>query len=102
MSGEATFETLSYTVADNGVAIITIDVKDRSMNVLTPTLHKDMAKVANRLKTDASAIGAVLRSGKSTFMAGGDLKRIVGFFDQKRSVEDAYAQSSVFTESLRA
>jgi 3-hydroxyacyl-CoA dehydrogenase/enoyl-CoA hydratase/3-hydroxybutyryl-CoA epimerase len=102
MSDAVGFETLSYTVADNGVAIITIDVKDRSMNVLTPTLHQDMAGVAGRLKNDTSAIGAVLRSGKSTFMAGGDLKRIVGLYDQKRSVEEAYLQSSTFTESLRA
>ena len=102
MSDAVGFETLSYTVADNGVAIITIDVKDRSMNVLTPTLHKDMAGVAGRLKNDTSAIGAVLRSGKPTFMAGGDLKRIVGLYDQKRSAEEAYLQSSTFTESLRA
>jgi len=96
------FETMTYAVADNGVAIITIDVKDRSMNVLTPALHQDVAKAAERLKNDASAIGAVLRSGKPTFMAGGDLKRIVGLYDQKRSVEEAYLQSSTFTESLRA
>ena len=102
MSDVVAFETMSYTVADNGVAIITIDVKDRSMNVLTPALHQDVAKVADRLKNDVSAIGAVLRSGKPTFMAGGDLKRIVGLYDQKRSAEEAYLQSSTFTESLRA
>ena len=102
MSDMVAFETMSYTVADNGVAVITIDVKDRSMNVLTPALHHDVAKAAERLKNDASAIGAVLRSGKPSFMAGGDLKRIVGLYDQKRSVEEAYLQSSTFTESLRA
>ena len=102
MSDVVAFETMSYTVADNGVAIITIDVKDRSMNVLTPALHQDVAKVADRLKNDVSAIGAVLRSGKPSFMAGGDLKRIVGLYDQKRSAEEAYLQSSTFTESLRA
>ena len=102
MSNAVAFETMSYTVADNGVATITIDVKDRSMNVLTPALHQDVARVAGRLKNDTSAIGAVLRSGKPSFMAGGDLKRIVGFYDQKRSVEEAYLQSSTFTESLRA
>ena len=85
MSDVVAFETMSYTVADNGVAIITIDVKDRSMNVLTPALHQDVAKAAEQLKNDASAIGAVLRSGKPSFMAGGDLKRIVGLYDQNRS-----------------
>ena len=102
MSDVVAFETMSYTVADNGVAIITIDVKDRSMNVLTPALHQDVAKAAEQLKNDARAIGAVLRSGKPSFMAGGDLKRIVGLYDQNRSAEEAYLQSSTFSESLRA
>jgi hypothetical protein len=32
------FEPLSYQLADNGVAFITIDVKDRPLNVMKPQL----------------------------------------------------------------
>ena len=94
-------KNLSYQVADNGVAVITIDVKDRTMNVLTPELHQEVGMVAERLANDDSAVGAVLQSGKPTFMAGGDLKRLVGLYDLERSAEDAYRQSRTFTESLR-
>ncbi|MCH8861664.1 MAG: enoyl-CoA hydratase/isomerase family protein [Proteobacteria bacterium] len=92
---------MSYRVADNGVAFITIDVKDRSVNVLTPEMHRDVGKVAEKLARDESAKGAVIHSGKSSFMAGGDLNRIVGYYDMNRSPEEAYTQSRTYTESLR-
>lgn len=92
---------LSYQLAENGIAIITIDVKDRPMNILTPELHQDVANIAEQLRLDDKAIGAVIQSGKSTFVAGGDLKRIVGLYDLNRTAEQAYLQSRTFTEALR-
>ena len=47
------------------------------------------------------ASGAVIHSGKSSFMAGGDLNRIVRYYDMHRSAAEAYTQSRTFTESLR-
>ena len=95
------FDTMSYKVAENGVAFIAIDLKDRSVNVLTPEMHQDVGKVAEKLATDETAIGAVVHSGKSSFMAGGDLNRIVLYYDMNRSPEEAYTQSRTYTESLR-
>ena len=95
------FEPLSYQVSENGVAFITIDVKDRPVNVLTPELHQAIGTVAEHLAADGAAIGAVVHSGKSSFMAGGDLKRIVRYYDMQRSPADAYRQSRTYTESLR-
>ena len=42
MPDEIRFETLSYHVADNGVAFIAIDVRDRKLNVLTPDVHREI------------------------------------------------------------
>jgi 3-hydroxyacyl-CoA dehydrogenase/enoyl-CoA hydratase/3-hydroxybutyryl-CoA epimerase len=95
------FDTMSYRVADNGVAFITIDVKDKSVNVLTPEMHQDFGKVAEKLASDETAAGAVIHSGKSSFMAGGDLNRIVRYYDMNRTHEEAYTQSRTYTESLR-
>lgn len=95
------FEPLSYQLSDNGVAFITIDVKDRSVNVLTPELHQAIGQVAEYLSADDDAIGAVVHSGKSSFMAGGDLKRIVRYYDMRRTPAEAYEQSRTYTESLR-
>lgn len=95
------FQTLSYRRADNGVAFIAIDVKDKPVNVLTPELHREIGAAAALLVADDQAIGAVIHSGKSSFMAGGDLNRIVRYYDQQRTAEAAYRQSRTYTESLR-
>jgi 3-hydroxyacyl-CoA dehydrogenase/enoyl-CoA hydratase/3-hydroxybutyryl-CoA epimerase len=96
------FETLHYEVAANGVARITIDVQGHKHNVITPEMHVEIGAVARQLATDEQAVGAVIRSGKASFMAGGDLKRIGRYYDQNRSAQEAYKQSRAFTESLRA
>ncbi len=95
------YETLGYRLADNGVAYITLDVRGRPVNVLTPDLHREIGEVAEQLAADEKAIGAVLHSGKMSFMAGGDLNRIVRYYAMNRTAEEAYSQSRTFTESLR-
>ena len=95
------FDCLSYKRSSNGVVYISIDVKDRRVNVLTPELHKALGEAASMLAGDSHAIGAVIHSGKSSFMAGGDLKRIVRYYDMQRTAYEAYEQSRTYTESLR-
>jgi len=98
---EHSYETLGYRLADNGVAYITLDVRGRPVNVLTPELHREIGEVAEQLAGDEKAIGAVLHSGKTSFMAGGDLNRIVRYYAMNRTAEEAYSKSRTFTESLR-
>jgi 3-hydroxyacyl-CoA dehydrogenase/enoyl-CoA hydratase/3-hydroxybutyryl-CoA epimerase len=95
------FETIQYRVTDKGVAFICIDVPGLDVNVLTPELHRELGEVASQLANDETASGAVLHSGKQGFMAGGDLKRIVGYYEMGRSATDAYEQSRTFSRSLR-
>jgi 3-hydroxyacyl-CoA dehydrogenase/enoyl-CoA hydratase/3-hydroxybutyryl-CoA epimerase len=101
MSQTGHFETLSYRLADNGVAWIAVDVPGQRHNVLTPELHRELGGVARHLGSDEGARGAVIHSAKPTFMAGGDLKRIVRYYDMQRSPSEAYQQSRAYTESLR-
>ena len=96
-----TFQTLVYRRSENGVVFIAIDVKDKSVNILTPELHQELGVAARMLAADESAIGAVIHSAKPTFMAGGDLNRIVQYFDRERTAEEAYVESRPYTESLR-
>lgn len=101
MNDAPSFDCLDYRVADNGVAFVTIDVPDRPVNVLTPELHAALGNVADHLAADDNARGAVIHSGKSSFMAGGDLNRIVRYYDMNRTAAEAYRQSRPYTESLR-
>lgn len=101
MTDRIIFDTMTYHCQDNGVALISINVKDRSVNVLTPEMHHDFGRVADYLAQDDKAIGAVIHSAKSSFMAGGDLNRIVRYYDQGRTAEEAYEQSRTYSQSLR-
>lgn len=95
------FQTIRYRVTENGVAIVTIDVPGHKVNVLTPDLHREVGEVAALLAGDDTLQGAVLCSGKKGFVAGGDLRRIVSYYESRRSAADAYEQSRTFSLSLR-
>ncbi len=59
----------------DGILMLTIDVPDVSMNVITMQMHDDLAAIAERIRRDDSVKGAVFASGKpSGFVAGADLK----------------------------
>ena len=100
-TSEAKFLTMHYRVSDRGVAILTIDVPGRSVNVLTQDLHRELGEVVTLLVADEAVVGIVLRSGKKGFIAGGDLIRIVRYYEMNRSADEAYEQSRPFTRVLR-
>ena len=94
-------KTIDYKVDTDGVAIVTIDVKDKPMNVMTPDFLADIAAVADRLAGDDTAKGAVITSGKNSFMAGADLKGIVDGFDRDRDVAEVYGWCRTLQQALR-
>lgn len=69
--------TLELQIDDRGVAIITIDLPDRSVNVVSPELTDDLEAAVNQVLADESIVGAVLTSGKSSFIVGADLTELV-------------------------
>ena len=67
-------QTIRLDLRQDGVAVATIDLSDRSMNVYTPTLQEDLGKVIEQVAADPAIKGLVLTSGKrGSFIAGGDL-----------------------------
>jgi len=96
-----TMKTIDYKVDADGVAILTIDVKDKPMNVMTPEFIADIATAAGRLAEETNVKGAVVTSGKSSFMAGADLKGIVDGFDEQRDAADVYGWCRELQQALR-
>ncbi len=93
--------TIQYTVDADGIAILMLDVPDRSMNVLTPELVDDLQRCVDKLAGDAAVRGAVITSAKRAFMAGADLKDLVTAYDRGVTVEDAYRQGQVLSQVFR-
>ncbi|MBN8817928.1 MAG: enoyl-CoA hydratase/isomerase family protein [Sphingomonas sp.] len=67
--------TLSIAIDGDGIALLTIDVPNQSMNVITPEFLADLAEAIARIGSEEAIKGAVICSGKASgFMAGMDLK----------------------------
>ncbi len=94
-------ETITYSVDGEGIATLVIDVKDRPMNVLTPKFMEELEHYVGKLAEDEKVTGAVITSGKSSFIAGADLKDLVTVFESGKSAEEIYTFSRSFSELYR-
>jgi len=94
-------KTIDYKVDSDGVAIVTVDVKDKPMNVITPEFMDDVAAVADKISSDDKVKGAVVTSGKSSFMAGADLKGLVATFDQRTDAAEVYGWCRQLQQAYR-
>ncbi len=95
-------KTIDFKLDADGVAILTIDVKDKPMNVITAEFLGDLTASIERIRDDGQVKGAVITSGKDTFMAGADLKELVDTFDQRTDAALVYEFCSGYQRSLRA
>ncbi len=94
-------KTIDYRVDTDGVAVLTIDVPDKPMNVMTPNFLADLKEAVARITNDANVKGAVITSGKDAFMAGADLKDLVATFDQRIDAAEVYGWCRGLQQSLR-
>jgi len=97
----STMKTIDFQVDGDGIATITIDIKDRPMNVLTPEFMAEFKESIEKVASDDAIKGAVVTSGKDSFLAGADLKSLVNAFDSGASAEEMYANSRGLQQTLR-
>ncbi|HEY8973560.1 MAG TPA: 3-hydroxyacyl-CoA dehydrogenase NAD-binding domain-containing protein, partial [Burkholderiaceae bacterium] len=90
-------DVLDVMVGDDGIAVATMDSPGRSMNVLDDELAQPLAALVERLETDASVKGLVLRSGKKDFLAGADIDRLRAL----ASAQEAFDESMRLKKALR-
>jgi len=79
------FTNFRFETDADGIALVTWDMPDRSMNVLTPEVIAEMATIVDKISSDASIKGAVFTSGKEGFSGGADLTLL-------KSMGDEYAR----------
>ena len=94
-------KTIDYKVDGDGVAILTIDVPGKPMNVMTTDFLEDLTEAVEKITNDAKVKGAVVTSGKDSFIAGADLKGLVETFDQRTDAAEVYGWCRGLQQSLR-
>ncbi|MBV9289777.1 MAG: enoyl-CoA hydratase/isomerase family protein, partial [Hyphomicrobiales bacterium] len=73
----------------DGVALVTWDSPGRSMNVITPEVIAELARIVERIASDAAIKGAVVTSGKDGFAGGADLTMLKTAGDQFARLEQS-------------
>lgn len=95
-------KNLKLSVDSDGIALITIDMPGRSMNVLTPEFETDLAAAVDQVVQDPAIQGAILTSGKpGGFVAGADIHGMLDVFDGGITAKDATRVGDPFRAILR-
>ncbi len=90
-------ETIKFEVDSDGIALLTIDLPNQSMNVYNQALIRDTETVIDRVLGDDAIIGAVWTSGKSIgFLAGADLNMLGGDGATTDGEDPAFVMNRIF------
>src|ERR1700736_3189583 len=68
-----TYRNFKLDVDADGIATVTWDMPDRSMNVINLTVIEELSAIVEQVAGDTAIKGAVITGGKDTFCAGADL-----------------------------
>lgn len=91
---------ITTNIADR-IAVLTIDMPERSMNVLTPALAAELRTAFDAAIGDAGVDGIVLTSGKASFIAGADLAQMAGFAVPGVDAPEALARIALYGDLFR-
>jgi 3-hydroxyacyl-CoA dehydrogenase/enoyl-CoA hydratase/3-hydroxybutyryl-CoA epimerase len=68
-----TYTNFELAIDSDGIALLSWNVPDRSMNVITLQGIEELSAIVERLAADAAVKGVVITSAKDTFCAGADI-----------------------------
>ena len=95
-------DTLQLTVDADGVALISINLPGRPMNVLTPEFQADLAAAVEQVAADPGIKGAIVTSGKpGAFIAGADIKDMVQAFERGVTTKQGAELSQALSRPFR-
>jgi 3-hydroxyacyl-CoA dehydrogenase/enoyl-CoA hydratase/3-hydroxybutyryl-CoA epimerase len=98
------YENFSVETGADGIAVVTWDMPDRSMNVFTVKAMHELDAIVDAVTGDAAAKGAIIFSAKKDFSGGADITMINALFSvfEKRMKADAKdAKRELLEESSR-
>ncbi len=93
---------LTSEIDSDGIALVTIDMPDRSMNVIDWAFTEALRAGIDRLASDPQMTGIVIASGKESFIAGADLAIMNGMSGPGTSPASASERIRVMTDTFRA
>src|SRR5712671_6247884 len=100
-----TYTNFDLAIDSEGIALLSWNVPDRSMNVITLQGIEELSAIVERLAADAAVKGVVITSAKETFCAGADLTLLESlgrtFATLAREQSEEQAALRLFEESRK-
>ena len=94
---DISYENFSFIEKDSGIAILTIDVKDKKVNVLTSDVMQELDEILDEVEAKTSIKALVFISGKEdNFIAGANVAEIRDITDPDEGVRKAGLGQAVF------
>ncbi|MER9072360.1 3-hydroxyacyl-CoA dehydrogenase NAD-binding domain-containing protein [Mesorhizobium sp. M0904] len=98
---------MSYTnftldIDADGIALVTWNMPDRSMNVFTEEVMRELNAIVDKVASDAVIKGAVITSGKDTFSGGADitmLQKMLTTFAADKAMDPERATKALFDKA---
>jgi 3-hydroxyacyl-CoA dehydrogenase/enoyl-CoA hydratase/3-hydroxybutyryl-CoA epimerase len=94
-----TYKNFTVETDADGIALVTWDMPDRSMNVFTLEVMDELEKIIDQVVADAGVKGAVITSGKDSFSGGADLtmlQAMLGLFHKEKAKDPEKAAKLLF------
>ncbi|MCC0039221.1 MAG: enoyl-CoA hydratase/isomerase family protein [Brucellaceae bacterium] len=88
----------------DGIALVTWDMPDKSMNVFTEEVMDELDKIIDHVAGDEAVKGAVITSGKETFSGGADLtmlQRLLAMLGEEKAKDHDKAVKLLFDNAGR-
>src|ERR1700730_2960383 len=104
-AGTMTYKNFKFDVDADGIATVTWDMPDRSMNMINLTVIEELSAIVEQVAGDSAIKGAVITGGKDTFCAGADLTMLDKFgrvfAEMARTQGEEAAAAMMFEESRK-
>jgi 3-hydroxyacyl-CoA dehydrogenase/enoyl-CoA hydratase/3-hydroxybutyryl-CoA epimerase len=97
----AEYTNFTVEIDADGIALVTWNMPDRSMNVFTQEVMGELEAIIDAVKADAGVKGAVFTSGKETFSGGADismLQKRLGAYEAERVKNPENAMRMLFDQ----
>ncbi|NGO52128.1 3-hydroxyacyl-CoA dehydrogenase NAD-binding domain-containing protein [Allomesorhizobium camelthorni] len=94
-----TYKNFTVETDADGIALVTWNMPDKSMNVFTEEVMDELDKIVDQVASDAAIKGAVITSGKESFSGGADLtmlKRMLTLFHEEEAKDRDKAVKMLF------
>ena len=100
----ANYTNFTVETDSDGIALVTWDMPDKSMNVFTEEVMDELEQIVDQVTADEAVKGVVFTSGKETFSGGADLtmlQKMLALYEQKKATNEQEAIQFLFDNAGR-